>query len=110
MKLLAFFFTILLSLVLITFAVLNLEMVPFTYSPVHPPVKVPLYALPLAALLLGYVLGAFNVWINSWRVRLERRRNRKEIKSLQKKLEKADTARKRDLPPDDFFPALPDKS
>ena len=48
----------------LTFAVLNRESVTLTYTPIHDPLEMPMYAMGLGLLALGYIFGALTIWIS----------------------------------------------
>ena len=76
----------------IAFAVANGESVSFTWSPIHDPVNWPLYALVLAALMIGFIIGSFMTWIAGHAQRKERRTLAKDNKKLQGEVDKLQTA------------------
>ncbi len=76
---------IMVSVILFTFA--NRDLVTITYSPIHDPIEVFSFVLALGALALGFVLGGLMVWLNSTKVRIERRQQKKEISRLEKEIE-----------------------
>ena len=89
------------------FAVLNRQEAALYWSPLHPPLELPLYITGLGFLSAGFLIGAFTVWFNSGRIRRQTRLQRKTIRHLEKELEGANQNRPvKDEPPADFFPAL----
>lgn len=99
---------------IITFAVLNRDTVTLTYTPIHDPLEWPMYAIGLLLLAVGYIFGALTIWIGDSKLRRERRRQRKEIKSLNKELnsykpERGENAIHREEIKS-LLPALPDKA
>ncbi len=72
----------------IAFAVANGDLVLFTWSPLHDPLEWPLYALVLAALSIGFVIGSLMTWAAAHAVRKERRAQAKTIKTMQQEIDK----------------------
>lgn len=70
------------------FAVMNRFEIDLVWSPVHDSVAFPFYAVFLVALLVGFLFGGVLVWINAGSVRKDRRLQRREIKLLEKEIEK----------------------
>ena len=70
-------------------ALSNRNDITFTYSPLHEPAEIPLYFTILAALAVGFLFGAIVSWFSMGKVRSERRRQKKDIKRLQKELDAA---------------------
>lgn len=92
-------------------AVFNRAPVEVAWSPFHDPVSVPLYLVALTALAAGFIFGGAVVWINSAPLRREKRRQNKELRTLEKEIgvlkkEQADVA----PPVSDLFPVLSFKS
>lgn len=77
-----------LVIVAIAFAVANGESVSFTYSPIHEPVNWPLYALVLAALAAGFIIGSVMTWAAGHAVRKSRTALAKENKKQQAEIER----------------------
>lgn len=75
------------ALLTVAFAVQNLDPVPLNWSPFHLPLELPLYLVGLVLMGAGFLVGAFTVWINTDPLRLDKRRQRKKIKNLEKELE-----------------------
>lgn len=96
----------LIALCLAAFAVFNRTSVPLNWSPVHPPLDVPLYLIGLTLMAIGFVLGGGIVWMNMSGLRREKRRQKKQIKILEKELEAVNENKGAEAP-SDFFPALP---
>jgi uncharacterized integral membrane protein len=89
------------------FAVFNRQVVEFYYTPFHPPVELPLYMVALGFVVFGFMTGAGMVWLEAIPVRWASRKQRKEIRKLEKKLDEMRQSETGIAPPDDFFPALP---
>lgn len=93
MKFLQSLFGLVLAVVLAVFCVSNLQSVSVTYSPVHDPLEVPLYAVALGGVLLGFLTGALMMWMNavpkSWAKRREIKGLKKDLKYAKKTNEKS---------------------
>ncbi len=76
------------TIVIASFAAMNTEVVSFTFSPVHDPVSIPVYMVILSTLAFGFLFGGIVVWLNAAPVRKAKRKQKKEIKLLEKELEK----------------------
>jgi uncharacterized integral membrane protein len=66
----------------------NIEIVKFTFSPMHEPVETPVYLIGLFAVAAGFIFGCIMVWINSFGQYLTIKKQKKEIKTLNKRIEK----------------------
>jgi len=78
-----FVFTILIA----GFAAMNRESISVIWNPVDDAfVTVPLYLVILLSLAFGFICGGFVVWVNGAKVRRERRKQRREIKMLEKEV------------------------
>ena len=89
------------------FAVFNRHAIDAFWSPFHPPLQIPLYAVGIGFMAYGFIAGAVIVWFSGGSVRKSRRQQLRKIRELQKDLEEADDKYKQAVPPADFFPALP---
>lgn len=98
-----------LAVLVTAFAVFNRHDIPFAYSPVHDPIDVPLFAVGLGFMALGFLIGAFIVWLNQIPLFYLRHKQKKKIRSLEKELENVQDHVKSGMPPSDLFPALPKK-
>jgi uncharacterized integral membrane protein len=85
------------------FAVFNRTRVDVVWTPLEEPLSLPLYAVGLGALTLGFMAGGLCVWVNTGSVRREKRRQKKDIKRLEKALAES-TACEKD---GDTHPAMP---
>jgi len=99
MHFLKFAVTIPISVIALLFAASNTTSVEVFLTPFHDAVTVPLYAVGLLALGIGFLGGALLVWFYSYRIRIEkwqetRRANRleKEIETQKETLNKTDQA------------------
>ncbi len=75
-----------LALLFTAFAVANRQTVEITWSPLHPAASLPLYALALGLLATGFLIGSLFAWLESIPVRLEKTRQKRRIKTLEKEL------------------------
>lgn len=73
----------------VLFALAHPDNVSVTWSPFEPPVDLPLYFVALVFLGGGFLLGAFVAWLGMSNVRRDRRRQKKEIKRLEKDIDEA---------------------
>ncbi len=73
--------------IIVVFAVLNRADVSVFLSPVHDSVTMPIYVVSFVFMASGFVFGMIITWLNMSGVRKEKRRQRKEIKILQKEIE-----------------------
>ena len=76
---------IMVSVILFTFA--NREIITVTFSPFHDSVEVFSFVLALGAFALGFTFGGIMVWLNSTKLRIERRKQKKEITRLENEIE-----------------------
>ena len=98
------------TIAVLLFASGNLHTVEVFYTPFTPALELPLYLIALGLMGFGFVCGGILVWINEGKARKDRRRQRKEIKNLQKELSASNENGTPKDPPADFFPALPKSS
>lgn len=73
------------------FAAMNRQSVTLHISPVHDPLEWPLFIIILGVAALGFVIGAFTVWLNDGKLRREKRHQKRQIKTLEAELKKAET-------------------
>lgn len=96
--------------VLVTvFAVINRNNVSVSWSPfpADDSISLPLYVVVLCAMALGFMIGAGAVWMNSGSLRREKRRQKREIKILEREVDTLKESGKVPAPPaTDLFPAL----
>ncbi len=74
----------------ILFAIGNMETVSLALIPFYEPFSVPLFLVGLGGALLGFVAGAFIMWLRSLNGRFSARRQRKRLEALEKDLLKTD--------------------
>ncbi len=97
-----------LAIVLTVFAVFNRHDVLFSFGPFASSFELPFYVVGLGFMGAGFVFGGLFVWLGAAPLRRTRRKQRKVIKALEKDLEKlSGAAVNANVPPEDFFPALP---
>lgn len=86
MSLIRFLLGFCIAVVLASFAVFNRHTAAFFWSPSHLPIEVPLYLIVLTFTAFGFVLGVLTLWINMARNRHIQRKQRKQIRTLEKEL------------------------
>jgi len=86
MKLLFWFVVALAAVVLGLFAASNREAATLGLWPLPFVLELPLYLAILAALLIGFVAGAFCTWIAGHRRRREGRRRGRRLRALEREL------------------------
>ncbi|MBV8494436.1 MAG: LapA family protein, partial [Alphaproteobacteria bacterium] len=86
MRLLFWFFVLLVAAVLSLFAISNREPVTLAFWPVPFLLEVPLYVAVLVALAIGFLLGEFASWLAGRHRRREARRRSRRIASLEGEL------------------------
>src|SRR5262245_37491962 len=91
-----------LAILLAIFAVANRQTVDIVWNPVQPAAHLPVYLIALSMLALGFFLGGMFAWLNSLPVRLEKTRQNRRIKRLEKERSEA-----RPRPPEQDWTALP---
>jgi len=106
MSLLNSLFTFILIIAIAGFCILNAQAINITWSPIHDTIELPLYAVILGGLIIGFVLGALSLWINNGSLRKTKRQQKKHIKTLEKELSQNAGNITNQQPPNDFFPAL----
>ena len=78
------------SLILIALAVPlalgNLEPVLVTWSPLHDPIGIPLAFLCLSIFIVGFLIGAFFVWLQTGWLSPKTRAHAREMRHLRKTL------------------------
>jgi len=108
MSLFGGFFTLILTLAVVIFAVSNRHLVEVFYAPGEPSFEFPLYLVALGLMGIGFFLGACTVWLNYAHVRRDRRKKARTVKHLEKEIHTLNKATQKDMPDSDFFPAIPD--
>ena len=83
-------FSILVAATAILFALGNLEMTKLNWNPFTEPLDLPVFVIGLGGVLVGFICGGFMVWMNGAVVRKERRKQKKTIRDLEAKLDKAE--------------------
>ena len=111
MALLRTFLGFLIAIALTAFAVFNRQDISLIYSPIHDPLELPLYLLTLCFFAGGLLLGSLMTWFGGGKTRKKSRDQRREIKTLEKELDKEKKEKdKTGLPQNEIFPALPKSS
>jgi len=95
--------------ILAALAIFNRDIIDFTFSPAHPPISIPLYAVLLGGLLIGFILGAILAWISEGKHRREKRAIKKQLKALEKQLKGAQKTISQADPAADMFPEITTK-
>ncbi|MEM9469639.1 MAG: LapA family protein [Pseudomonadota bacterium] len=72
----------------VAFSITNPEAVSVVWSPMHEKITLPLYAVLLSFMGIGFLLGAIMTWFGMGKLRKERRTLKKENKRLEKDLDK----------------------
>jgi len=72
----------------VAFAVANPQDIALTWSPLHDSLHLPLYAITLGFMGIGFLLGTIATWLGTAKIRKERRQYKKENKKLEKELNK----------------------
>jgi uncharacterized integral membrane protein len=85
-RLVYWFVTAALALILIVFAVSNREEVSLSFWPFELEKPWPLYLVVLLALFVGFLLGEFVAWVNGRRWRREARARGRRIEALEREL------------------------
>lgn len=100
-----------LTVIIVIFAVLNRGTFDIFWSPLQgdAPMVLPVYLVVLGAMALGFMIGALAVWLNYAPLRAEKRRQKREIKGLQKEVGALKEAQF-SPPAQELFPALPAQS
>ncbi len=83
-------FSIILTVLVILFAVANRGLVDVVWSPVHTAVAVPVFLLVLGGAVAGFLSGGLSVWLNAAELRQERRKQRSSIRKLEKQVQVID--------------------
>ena len=86
MILIRWFLTLPVVIVTVAFCVANPQNISVTWSPVHPVADIPLYAIGLGAMALGFVWGVLLMALQAFQLRLQARRQRKQIEKLETQL------------------------
>lgn len=70
----------------VAFAIANPDNIALVWSPLHDKLNLPLYAVSLGFLGIGFFLGSLMTWFGMGKVRQDRRSLKKENKRLEKEL------------------------
>lgn len=86
------------------FALANRDPVSVTWSPVHPSITMPVFAVGLGGLILGMLTGALMIWLDGGELRRDARRQRRLVRTLEDELSEE---RSRDTEPASAASTLP---
>lgn len=104
------FIGFLFAIMLTVFAVYNRHDVSVNLGPTLPSYEFPLYLIVLGFMAVGFVFGGIFVWLNGASVRRSKRKQRKEIKALEREVDDLKFSNHdASAPIGEFFPALPSK-
>ncbi len=98
------------TIVIGLFAAFNRQSVDLYWNPLNldDVLSVPVYAVGLVGILFGFFVGAIMVWLNMSSLRRQKRKQKKEIKTLEKEVSRLKDDKFSAQPPAaDIFPALP---
>ena len=111
MAIIRFIIGLIFTVLVAGFAVMNRFPVDIAWSPVSDSISLPFYVVLLGALLVGCLFGGALVWINGGRVRKAKRKQKREIKLLEKEIErlKQDKFVQKPPPASEIFPAIASK-
>jgi len=70
----------------IAFTVANPDSIDVIWSPMHEKLTLPLYALILGCMAVGFLLGSIGTWLGMGKLRSERRAFKRENKALSKEI------------------------
>ena len=76
-----------LAIFLAGFSILNRESVTLNWGPLESTLDLPIYAIALGFMILGFIIGSLIVWLNYAPLRQTRRKQKKQIKDLEKELD-----------------------
>ncbi len=102
---------LIITICIASMAVMNRHNVTLLWSPINDDLTLPLYAIILLSMAVGFIFGGILVWINTGKTRKEKRRQKKEIKLLEKEVSRLKENKFTTNPPPatDIFPVLPAK-
>lgn len=110
MAIIRFIIGLVFTVLVASFAVMNRFSVDLVWSPVNDSISLPFYVVLLGSLLVGFLFGGVLVWINGGSVRSEKRKQKREIKILEKEIERLKQDKFSQKPPaGDMFPAIESK-
>ena len=75
----------------VAFAVANPDTINLNWSPLHDKITLPIYAIVLGFMSVGFLLGSIMTWLGMSKVRSERRHFKRENKKLEKELNKKES-------------------
>lgn len=94
------------------FAVLNRDVIPVTWNPVSEDsvLMLPVYIVILVSMASGFIFGGSVVWLNMGGLRKVKRKQKRDIKRLEKEVGRLKEGKlSTGMPATDIFPALPVK-
>ena len=87
MKHFSWILTVPLTVVVIVFAVANREFVPLDLWPFEFAVQVPIFALVLCSMFVGFLIGALAMWLSSGKQRRRARAARGRLAKLEREVQ-----------------------
>lgn len=82
--------TVLFVIIIFWISIFNRESVDFSVYPLMDSIRIPLALIMCGAVFVGFIWGAVIVWLNGGVTRMEARRLKREVKSLEKENNKKD--------------------
>jgi len=79
--------------VIVVFSIAHGQAIDFVWSPVSPPLSIPLYLLVVGGICVGFLLGCVFTWFGMARLRQQGRAPRRTIRALESRLHAAQDAR-----------------
>jgi uncharacterized integral membrane protein len=79
-------FGLIIAITVSVFAMYNRGDITITWSPLHPELTMPIYALALGCMALDFFAGVISFWLNTTGQRKKSRKTKKELKLLQKEI------------------------
>ena len=71
-------------ILIVSFLALNRQETTLYYSPLNDPLTLPLWLMGLVLFAFGFTIGALLLWLNSWPIKKELSRTRKQLKEAEK--------------------------
>ena len=112
MAVIRFLFGFVLTVGIALFAVLNRDIIPVTWNPISDDsvLMLPVYVVILASMASGFIFGGCIVWLNMGGLRKVKRKQKRDIKRLEKEVGRLKEDKfQSGMPATDIFPALPVK-
>ncbi len=92
MKHFSWILTLPLTVVVIVFAVANREFVPLDLWPFEFALEVPVFALVLVSIFLGFLIGALTLWLSGGKQRRRARATRSRLAKLERDVQRQQVA------------------